>query len=100
MSSIHWQASVHASCENFVPFDMTKFSRQFVPDLANCSLSTRKNRQNAYNHDMKQRNKVPRTKKGSFFLSKLAKQCLLFGEMPSLMVTMSVSKPGDSGSRP
>lgn len=39
MSNIQAHVLSHASGWNFIPLDMTRFSRQLVPDLANCSLS-------------------------------------------------------------
>jgi len=40
MSSIQEQVLSQASGSNLVPLLITKFSRQFVPERANCSLST------------------------------------------------------------
>ena len=39
ISSIHWQVISHTAGANFMPLEMTRFSRQLVPDLASCSLS-------------------------------------------------------------
>ncbi len=41
MSLAHWQTLSHVSGKNCLPTDTAKFSRQLVPDLASCSLSTR-----------------------------------------------------------
>lgn len=40
MSSMQLHVLSHVSGENFSPFRMTTFSRQFVPERASCSLST------------------------------------------------------------
>lgn len=41
MSSIHWHVLSHVESWNFRPFELTRFSRQFVPERASCSLSGR-----------------------------------------------------------
>ena len=41
MSRMQRHALCHISGENWEPFETTRFSRQFVPDLASCSLSER-----------------------------------------------------------
>ena len=39
MSSMQAQVLSHTWEENLAPLEMTRFSRQLVPDLASCSLS-------------------------------------------------------------
>ena len=39
MVNIQAQVLFQTESENFIPFEMTRFSKQFVPDLASCSLS-------------------------------------------------------------
>jgi hypothetical protein len=39
MSSIHWHVLSHVESWNFRPLELTRFSRQFVPERASCSLS-------------------------------------------------------------
>lgn len=39
--TMHWQVSSQTGDENLAPLDMTRFSRQFVPERASCSLSSR-----------------------------------------------------------
>lgn len=39
ISSMQLHVSLHVFTLNFIPLDITRFSRQFVPDLASCSLS-------------------------------------------------------------
>jgi len=39
ISSMQLHVSLHVFTLNLVPLDITRFSRQFVPDLASCSLS-------------------------------------------------------------
>lgn len=41
ISNIQLQVSSQTSGLNFSPLDITKFSKQFVPDRANCSLSVK-----------------------------------------------------------
>ena len=41
ISNIQLHVSSQTSGLNFSPLDITKFSKQFVPDRANCSLSAK-----------------------------------------------------------
>ena len=44
ISNIQLHVSSQTAGLNFSPLDITKFSKQFVPDRANCSLSAKQNR--------------------------------------------------------
>lgn len=44
ISSMQAQVTSHTSGLNFSPFRITRFSRQFVPDRASCSLSENRGR--------------------------------------------------------